>query len=112
MIDMIPSDIGPHPDAPDYYLRMGKPESWSEEDCGSLTVRYLTATGDLFHEPAVRIVRSDLPSGETVYPAFLSEWEPTEEERALIAAGAPIRMLVSGTGLPPIALWARAEGEV
>lgn len=108
---MIPSDIGPHPDAPDHYIRMGKPANWDEEDCGSLAVRFVAATGDLFYEPAVRIVRNELPSGQEVYPAYLSEWMPSEEERARIAAGEPIRMLVSGTGLPPIALWVREDGE-
>ncbi len=109
---MTPADIGPHPDAPTHYIRMGKPENWNEEDCGSLAVRRVGATGDILFEPAVRVCHTVLPSGETVYPAFMSEWEPSEEERARIAAGAPIRMLVSGNGLPPVALWAREDGEV
>lgn len=115
---MNPTDIGPHPDAPQHYFSMGKPESWDAKDCGSLCVRRVAATGDLLYEPAARIVRSHLPSGEEVYPAFLSEWEPTEEERArilaLLAADAPIlfRMLISGNGLPPAALWLQREDEV
>lgn len=105
-------DVGPHPDAPDHYIRMGKPEDWHEADCGSLAVRRVGVTGDIIFEPAVRIVRSDLPSGECIYPAFLSEWLPTDHERELITAGGSIRMLVSGNGLPPVALWAREEDEV
>jgi len=108
---MIAVDIGPHPDAPDYYIRMGKPEDWDEADCGTLAVRRVAATDDILFEPAVRIVRTDLPSGETFYPAFMSEWLPSEEDRIKIAAGQPIRMLVSGNGLPPVALWVRDEDE-
>lgn len=106
------ADIGPHPDAPDYYIRMGKPSDWNEKDCGSLAVRRVAATGDILFEPAARIVTNQLPSGEQVYPAFLSEWHPTEEELARLNAGVPIRMLISGNGLPPVALWVRQEGEV
>ncbi len=109
---MTPLDIGAHPDAPDFYIRMGKPESWQEEDCGTLCVRRVGATGDMLAEPAARLVRSQLPSGEEVYPAFMSEWQPTEDELARLNAGEPIRMLISGNGLPPVALWVRGEGEV
>lgn len=109
---MIPGDIGPHPDAPDYYVRMGKPESWDDKDCDVLGVRRVAATGDLLFEPAARIVRNPLPSGEVVYPAFMSEWHPSEEELARINTGEPVRMLISGNSLPPVALWVRGEGEV
>jgi hypothetical protein len=109
---MIPSDIGAHPDAPDHYIRMGKPDDWDDADCGSLAVRRVATTGDILFEPAVRIVRSDLPSGESLYPAFMSEWVPSIEELALLNAGQPIRMLVSGNGLPPVALWVRSGDEV
>lgn len=109
---MIPADIGPHPDAPDYYIRMGKPEDWDESDCGTLAVRRVGTTGDILFEPAVRIVRSDLPSGETIYPAFMSEWSPTPDELDRLNMGEPIRLLVSGNGLPPMALWVRGEDEV
>lgn len=109
---MNPGDIGPHPDAPDHYIRMGKPETWVEEDCGVLGVRRVGVTGDLLWEPAARVVRNPLPSGEVIYPAFMSEWYPDADELARIAAGGPIRMLISGNSLPPVALWARHEGEV
>ena len=109
---MIAVDIGPHPDAPDHYIRMGKPEDWSDEDCGTLAIRRVAATGDILFEPAARIVRSDLPSGESIYPAFLSEWRPTEDELHRLNKGEPIRMLVSGNGLPPVAMWVREESEV
>lgn len=109
---MTPIDIGAHPDAPDHYIRLGKPADWSDDDCGSLAVRRVVATGDIFFEPAVRIVQSVLPSGETVYPAFLSEWVPSEEELVLLNAGQPLRVLVSGNGLPPMALHVRALDEL
>lgn len=109
---MIAIDVGAHPDAPDHYIRFGKPEDWSDEDCGTLAVRRVGVTGDILFEPAVRIVRSQLPSGEEIYPAFMSEWVPTQEERELLISGQPIRMLVSGNGLPPVALWVRAEDEL
>ena len=115
---MIPTDIGPHPDAPDYYFPMGKPKSWNDEDCGTLCIRRVGATADMLTEPAARIVRQELPSGEDIYPAYQSEWVMTEEERTrlrrLLDDEAPIalRMLVSGTGLPPVALWLKSEGEV
>lgn len=109
---MNPGDIGPHPDAPDHYIRMGKPAAWDDQDCGSLAVRFVGATGDILHEPAARIVRNDLPSGDTVYPAYMSEWYPDEHELAMLAQGQPIRLLISGNGLPPVALWVRGDGEI
>lgn len=115
---MIPNDIGPHPDAPNHYHSFGKPREWSEDDCGTLTVRRVGATGDILFEPATRIVRTDLPSGESIYPAFMSEWVLSAEERErlhnLLDTGGPIsfRMLVSGNGLPPVALWLRGDEEV
>lgn len=108
---MKPIDIGAHPDAPDHYLSFGKPADWAEEDCGTLTVRRVGATGDLLHEPAARVVRSDLPSGEQVYPAYMSEWVFSPEEKLLIAAGKPLRILISGNSLPPLAAWVRGLDE-
>lgn len=105
-------DIGPHPEAPDYYLKMGKPESWSDEDCKSLGVRRMAATGDMLYEPAVRINRHVMPSGEEAFPVFVSEWVPTADELERLNAGQPIRLMVSGTSLPPVAMWVRNEGEV
>lgn len=115
---MNPIDIRPHPDAPDHYFAMGKPESWNEEDCGTLCVRRVGVTGDMLVEPAARLVRSQLPSGEEIYPAFQSEWEPSDEEYAriveMVNAGVKprFRTLISGNGLPPVAFWLRGEGEV
>lgn len=37
-------------------------------------------------------------------PAIASVWVPTDEERAAIAAGENIRLIVFGTGMPPVAL--------
>lgn len=108
---MIPGDIGPHPSAPDHYIALGKPSSWKDEDCGTLAVRFVGATGDILFEPAVRLVRSQLPSGEEIYPAYLSEWIPTERELELLAAGRPVRLLISGAGMPPISAWVPEEDE-
>lgn len=109
---MTPTDIGPHPQAPEFYMAFGKPDGWEEQDCGTLFVRRVGATGDILFEPAVRIVRSELPSGESVYPAYMSEWIPSAEELARLNAGEPLRLLISGNSLPPVALWVREEGEV
>lgn len=109
---MIPTDIGPHPDAPDHYFKMGKPESWDEADCGTLSVRRVGATTDMLAEPAARIVRQDLPSGKDIYPCYMSQWRPTPEELALLNKGEPIRLLISGTSLPPVAMWVRGESEI
>ena len=115
---MLPRDIGAHPDAPNHYFPMGKPESWNEEDCGTLTVRRVAATGDMLVEPAARVVRNPLPSGEEIYPAFLSEWEPSVEEyeqiAATIAAGGRLlfRNLIAGNGLPPQSIWLKGKDEV
>jgi hypothetical protein len=37
-------------------------------------------------------------------PGVASVWVPTDEERAAIAAGENIRLIVFGTMLPPVAL--------
>lgn len=115
---MIPADIGPHPDAPEHYISFGKPKEWAEEDCGTLTVRRVGATGDLLYEPAVRIVRDELPSGEAVYPAFLSQWVPSDEERdrllMLLSLDQPVefRFLIAGNGLQPMSAWLKGRDEV
>lgn len=108
---MIPADIGPHPDAPDYYLSMGKPPSMTDDECGSLCVRRVGATIDMIQEIPVRIVSDGLP-GERVYPAFMSEWFPTLEEKERIIAGYGVRMLIVGDNLPPSNLWVRGTDEV
>jgi hypothetical protein len=109
---MNPGDIGPHPDAPQHYITMGRPPSMTDEQCGSLSVRRIGATGDLVCEPAQRVVRQDYEDGQTLYPCFMSEWVPTDEEREQIAAGQPVRMLIVGNSLPPVSLWVRGTDEV
>jgi hypothetical protein len=115
---MLPSDIGAHPDAPNHYFAFGKPKDWAEEDCGTLTIRRVGATGDMLLEPAARLVRNDLPSGESVYPAYLSQWVPSQEEREQLLdkllAGDPIefRTLLASDGLPPMSIWLRGADEV
>jgi hypothetical protein len=37
-------------------------------------------------------------------PAIASVWVPTDAERAAIAAGENIRLIVFGTGMPPVVL--------
>jgi hypothetical protein len=109
---MKPTDIGPHPEAPDYYMKMGKPKDWEEKDCGTLCVRRMVATADMLAEPAARVQRSQLPSGEEVFPVYVSEWVPTPDDLELLKAGQPIRLMISGTSLPPVAMWVRGEAEV
>ena len=109
---MLPTDIGAHPDAPEHYIPMGKPPEWADEDCSTLFVRRVAATGDLLYEPAVRVVRSDLPSGHEVYPAYMCEWMPSEDDIQQMLAGKGIRMLISGNAMPPVALWVVGEDEV
>lgn len=41
---------------------------------------------------------------ETFDPLLISTWEPTDEERAAIAAGGTIELIVWGAGHPPVAL--------
>lgn len=109
---MIAVDIGPHPAAPEHYIEMRKPEGWNDDDCGTLSVRRVGATGEVLSEPAARIVRTELPTGENVYPAYLSEWVPDKHELALLLAGEPVRLLISGNALPPCAMWVRDGNEV
>lgn len=40
-------------------------------------------------------------------PAILSVWEPTDEERAVIAAGGKIELRIYNEPIPPVALTAR-----
>jgi hypothetical protein len=44
------------------------------------------------------------PADEDSGPAIGSTWEPTDEERAAIAAGANIELVIWGTAQPPVAL--------
>jgi hypothetical protein len=49
-------------------------------------------------------------SGEVAHvPSMTSLWEPTPDEIAKIAAGAPIKLMIIGTSHPPVWL---AVGEV
>jgi hypothetical protein len=41
---------------------------------------------------------------EAGYPIIASVWEPTEAERQAIAGGENIRLLIWGTGIPPVAI--------
>lgn len=109
---MIPVDIGPHPDAPNHYLTMRRPPSMTDEECGSLAIRLIAATGDMAAEPAARVVRQDREGGEPIYPCFMSEWRPTDDELLRLNKGEPVRVLVVGNGLPPMSLWVRGESEV
>lgn len=106
---MNPGDIGPHPDAPDYYIPMGKPKSMTDNDCQTLMVRLVGATGDMVKEQPIRIV--SVPLETDVMPGFLSEWVPSPEDLAALNAGAPLRMLVVGQTLPPTNLWVRGSDE-
>lgn len=47
------------------------------------------------------VERMEGPDGE---PLIGSVWEPTDEERARIAAGENVALVVWGTGHPPVAL--------
>lgn len=109
---MNPIDIGPHPEAPDFYMKMGKPEKWDEADCGTLCVRRMATTADLLAEPAARVHRSALPSGAEVFPVYVSEWMPTPDDLELLKAGQPIRLMISGSALPPVAMWVKGAAEV
>ena len=88
---MLPSKIGPHPEFPDNHIVMKAPPG-SESWCGDLEVRIAqNAAGQI---------------------GFESEWLPTEDEKALIAAGAPIRTFICGTQLPPQSIWVREPDEI
>lgn len=106
---MNPGDIGPHPDAPEYYIPMGKPKSMTDNDCQTLMVRLVGATGDMVKEVPIRIV--SVPLETDVVPGFLSEWYPSAEDIERMIAGIPVRMLVVGQTLPPTNLWVRGDGE-
>lgn len=107
---MNPGDIGPHPDAPDYYIAMGKPKDMTDGDCQTLMVRLVGLTGDMVKETAIRIVA--VPLETDVVPGFMSEWYPDADDLARLNAGIPLRMLVVGTTLPPTNLWVRGDAEV
>ena len=43
-------------------------------------------------------------------PAVWSYWQPSEQERALIAAGAPVRLSIIGMTHPPLHLGVDGDG--
>lgn len=109
---MRPGDIGPHPASPDYYIAMGRPRDMTEDECITLMVRLVGATGDCVQEVPVRIMSVPSPDDMTVRPGFVSEWYPEPEDIDRIVAGQPLRMLVLGSALPPTNLWVRGEDEI
>lgn len=66
-------------------LSMRPPEGWTEEQCGVLPVCH------------VRV-----PVEDSVVNGFVSCWQPTDQERADIAAGKPVWLTVLGEGQPPV----------
>ena len=66
-------------DFPRANLTLSKPDSMSDEECGSL-----------------RVCREG--------PQMVSCWQPSEEERAAIAAGAPVWLFILGAAHPPVLL--------
>jgi hypothetical protein len=91
---------------------MSRPPSMSDEQCGTLCIRRVAATGDMAAEPAQRLVRQEYEDGQSLYPCFMSEWQPTPEELSRLNAGQPVRMLIVGNGLPPASLWVRGTDEI
>lgn len=66
---------------------LGAPSNWNPERdgiCGTLPIK-----------------DDQLPSGQ---PVMISAWLPTDEERAAIAAGAPIYLQVVSSVHPPVSL--------
>jgi hypothetical protein len=74
-------------------LNLTKPQDWKDSDgeCGDLWVAVDHAG----------------PNGDQT--TMRSAWYPTEEEKAAIAAGAPVVLWVWGSSHPPVAL---STGEV
>ena len=93
---MIPGNITPHPDAPDSFITMRAPDGMA--NCVDLNYRIVQVDGRL---------------------ALMSEFMPTDDEIARMAAGQPVRFLMHlvqrGDGppvVPPVAMWAKEKGEV
>lgn len=65
---------------------LGKPADWDDEKgrCVSLPIRDEVLAGGI--------------------PAMLSSWQPTPDELARLAAGAPVWLRVIGTSHPPVML--------
>lgn len=64
-------------DFPEANKRFTKPEGWTDEECATLHVQ---------------------DTGEEL----VSYWRPDDEERARLAAGAPVRLAVVGRAHPPV----------
>lgn len=89
---MFPGKIAPNPaQPPENYIIMKAPPG-TEHWCGDLAVR--------------------IEVNSAGKPGFMSEWHPTDAERARIAEGAPVRSFITGTGLPPQSLWVPDADEV
>lgn len=73
---------------PEACQSLARPSNMTDEQCGPLP----TARG-LFDG----------------FPCMVSQWQPTDEERAAIAAGAPIVLHVLGTVMPPVCVATRIE---
>jgi general stress protein 26 len=66
---------------------LGAPAGWKPDeqgDCAHLAIRDMTINGDV--------------------PSMHSLWEPTTEEVARIVAGAKVRLIIVGTGHPPVSV--------
>lgn len=88
---MNPGSIAVDPVAPEANVTIKAPPG-SEHWCGDLDVR--------------------LACNHAGQVGFVSEWIPTDDERALIAAGAPVRTFICGRALPPQSVWVKGPEEV
>lgn len=59
---------------------------------------------DVFALPVTRMLFADGTE------AVASYWRPNEHERALLAAGAPVRLLVIGVTHPPLQIGVSGDG--
>ncbi len=62
---------------------LGRPSDMNDEECGALPICRGTLGG---------------------FPVVVSQWMPSDEERAAIAAGAPVVLHVIGSTQPPVLL--------
>ena len=67
---------------------LGRPDDMTDEQCGALHIARGLADG---------------------YPYVVSCWQPTDEERAAIASGAPVYLHVVGAAMPPVCLSTQIE---
>ncbi len=70
---------------------MGRPNEMTQAECSALPI----ARGVYLKK----------------YPAIISCWQPTEEERAAIAGGAPVYLHVIGSVMQPVMLSTQIETE-